>query len=160
VVNSAIIVSSGIGGIINVIQTFEPNGFSDWSSLASLYDEFRVIGGEAKFFCLQQNSVLAQSGLVVAVYDNDDATSTLSSYNQALDYTNQIQFASVWDNDKFPTLRFTRPVNTPATSSPWASTGAPASYPCSIKILATGLSNSTNYFNVSFRMVLQLRSTT
>jgi hypothetical protein len=155
--------TSTIGNVIANIYSFNPSstGYSDWTSLAGLYDEFRVVGGSIKFFCSQQNSITVSSANVVCVYDNDDATTALTSYNGALDYSNKIQFASVWDNNRFPTLTATcYSLASPGTGVGWSTTGSPGAYPRSFKLYSSGLSASTQYFDVTILLCLQFRGQT
>jgi hypothetical protein len=154
-----VIASSG-AGIINAILSMNPTGIADFTALAPLYDEIRFVGGRIKFFCAQQNSLTVASAPIVAVYDNDDATSALSAYATGIEYPQKVQFAGIWDNQSFPTLTF-QGLNSAAagTGQLWVTTGAPNTYPKSVKLYGTSLTASTNYLQYTLEIVFQLRTT-
>jgi len=153
--------SANGAGIMAPIVSFNPSGFSDWSSLAALYDEFRVLGAKIKFFCQQQNSITVQSQPVTVVYDNDDATTAITSASGALDYRLKRQFASIWDNSTFPTLQATcYSLADQASGIGWSTTGSPAAYPHSFKVYSSGLTASTTYISFSTELVVQFRGAT
>jgi hypothetical protein len=154
------LVSSG-AGVFNAIYSLNPSGIGDFTTLAPLYDEFRIMGGRIKFFCAQQNSLTVASVPITAVYDNDDASTSLTTYANALDYRVKIQFASVWDNQGFPSLRFTCFSQGNSGVGPlWITTGAPGTYPKSIKMYGTGATASTTYCQYTLEIVCQMRGPT
>jgi len=153
--------SSNGAGIMNFVVSLAPNNFTDWSNLSVLYDEWRCLGAEIKFFCQQQNSITVQSINLVCCYDNDDNSTTLTGVAQGLDYRNNIQFASVWDNQRFPTLRAQAYSTGNATSgTAFVTTATPAANPRSFKVYGSGLTASTTYLDYTIRMVLQFRGST
>jgi hypothetical protein len=153
-------VTSNGGGVINGIFSLNPSGIGDFTTLAPLYDEMRFLGGQMKFFCAQQNSLTVSSVPITVVYDNDDATTALTTYGNALDYQVKKQFASVWDNQSFPTLRFHANPLTTSNGPPWYTTGAPNTYPRSVKVYATGGTASTTYCQYTLEMVFEFRGST
>jgi hypothetical protein len=152
---------SSIAGNINAVINLAPNGYSDWALLSPLYDEWRFLGAEIKFFCQQQNSLTVQSQPFVVVYDNDDNTTALSTavgLSAGLDYRVKTQFATVWDNQNFPKLRAVAYSSAdPSAGRLWSTTAAPTSLPCSFKTICTGLSNSTAYLTYTIQAVFQYR---
>lgn len=157
---SATVTSNG-AGVINSIFTLDPNtgGYSDWAAVGGIYDEYRVLGVEAKFFCAQQNSLTVLSVPVVVVYDNDDASTALTSYGSALDYSVKQQFASVWDNQRFPTLRAIAYSRADASAGVgWITTASTTG--TSLKLYAYACSLSTLYLQVDIQLVVQFRGQT
>jgi hypothetical protein len=126
-----------------------------------LYDEFRVMGAKIVLFCSQQNSLTVTSALTIVVYDNDDAGTALTGLNQALDYRVKTTFASVWDNDRRPSLTATSyNIADPGTGTPWFTTNTPNQYPKSFKFYGNGLAASTQYFDYYVELVVQFRGQT
>jgi len=153
--------SSSVAGVIAAQVPFNPTGYSDWTAMAALYDEFRVIGGTIKFFCAQQNSVTVQAAPIICVYDNDDQSTALTGYTGALDYSSKIQFSSIWDNNRFPSMTAAcYSAASPTTGVVWATTGNPAAFIHSFKMFGNGLTASTTYLNVTAQIVVQFRGPT
>jgi hypothetical protein len=150
--------SSSGAGIINTVITLAPNSYSDWSAFAGLYDEWRTLGFRIKFFCQQQNSLTVQSQPVIVVYDNDDNGTALTTLTQGMDYRVNKEFASVWDNQNFPTLTAYRSLE--AADGNWSTTANPGAYPNSFKIYSTGLTASTQYLAFTIELVIQFRGST
>jgi len=153
--------SSTIGGNIANIINLAPSGFSAWGAFSVEYDEWRLIGAEIKFYCQQQNSLTVQSQPIIVVYDNDDAGTALSTATgiiAGLDYRLNRQFASIWDNQNFPTLRaYTYSSADPSSGRAWATTATPTANPCSFKLISTGLTASTSYLTYTVRASFQFR---
>lgn len=152
-------VSSNSAGVIaQNIAMYPSSGWTGWSPMSILYDEFRVVGGEVKFFCYQQNSITSQSQPLICVYDNDDSSTVLPNTSEALNYRTKMQFASIWDNQRFPTLTATcfSQGNT-STGALWATTATPSQYPHSFKLYGVGLTVSTSYLSYTAQMVVQFR---
>jgi hypothetical protein len=145
-------------GIINAVITLAPNNYSDWSAFAGLYDEFRTLGFRIKFFCQQQNSLTVQSQIIVVAYDNDDNSTALTSISQGVDYRINKQFATVWDNQSFPTLTAYRSMS--AADGNWFSTATPSAYPNSFKFYSTGLTAATTYLSFTVEIITQFRGST
>jgi len=153
--------SSSAGGVINNIVSLNPSSSSDWSTLAVLYDEWRLIGAEIKLFCNVCNSVTSQAQPAVMVYDNDDASTALTSVGNGLDYLYKIQFSTIWDNNRYPTLRVVTYSSADSSSGrAWTTTGSPALLPCSFKMYSSGNSASTNYLTYTLQLVLEFRGQT
>jgi len=157
----ATIQSSG-GGTIASIATWDASTFGDFATLAPLYDEWRPLGMEVTIQCQQPYSpaATALSRIVVLVFDNDDAATALTSYQNALDYTVQRRFASVWGNEKLISMRANAlNVADPSTGVAWQTT-ATTSVNKSFKYYSTGLTATTNYLEATYRYVIQLRQPT
>jgi hypothetical protein len=152
--------SAGVGTLNNIVS-LAPSGLSDFSALGALWDEWRLLGAEIKFFCAQQNSLTVQSQPIVVVYDNDDASTALTTLTSALDYRLKKQFATIWDNQSFPTLRATAySTADPSAGRSWLTTGNTTGFICSFKVFSTGNSVSTVYLSYTVQAVLQFRGST
>lgn len=156
-------VASTGAGVINSLFSFAPTSFTDWSSLTALYDEFRVVGAEIEFFCAQSfqlPSALA-GGILIVVYDNDDATSALTSSSQALDYSTKVTHNLVWSGERSIKLKATCfSIADASSGTPWSTTATPAAYPHSFKTYCASLTASTTYLFYAMRLVVQLRGQT
>jgi hypothetical protein len=159
VINEIGQLASTSGGVINNVISLSPSGFSDWSSLAPLYDEWRLLGCKVIIYsALPLNSASLPASAVV-VFDNDDATTGLSNQNQALDYRVQRQFNTVWTSGVPYTLVAKKMSAADRSTGPlWNTTATPTASPCSFKFYSSGLSVSTTYLNVIFQLVLEFRS--
>jgi len=157
-------ITSSAGGTINSIGTWDASTFGDFSTFAPLYDEWRPIGMKLTLQCQQANAppATAISRIVVVVFDNDDASTALVSYQNALDYRQKVVFASIWDNNRLVRLS-AKALSTgdPAAGSVWQTTGntAPGTGK-SFKYYSTGLTVSTNYLEATYEYVVQFRQPT
>jgi len=157
----ATVTSSG-GGLINAITTWDASTFGDFATFAPLYDEWRPLGMRVRFICNQAFAppATAIARLVVVAYDNDDAATALTSYNNGLDYHNHIEFGSVWDNAKFPLIEATAlSQGDPSAGVLWQTTGNTAPNR-SFKHYSTGLTATTAYYEVVVNYVVQFRQPT
>jgi hypothetical protein len=145
-------INSSAGGQITQTLLMNPNGSSDWASMAGLYDEFRVLGIRIDLVSLQQFSVTASNALGVVVYDNDDST-VLASIASATSY-GTAKFTPAIFTHEAPigtnqnpclTYEWIRPSSGPNTSIAWIDCGAPAGSLGAIKFYFTGLTVTTQY---------------
>jgi hypothetical protein len=160
----ATITSSG-GGTIAVIATWDASTFGDFSTLAPLYDEWRPIGMRVVVQCQQAFAppATALSRMVVLVFDNDDASTALTSYANALDYHVKKIFPSVWDNSPLVRMSATAlSIADSSTGTQWQTTAttAPLGGGKSFKYYSTGLTASTNYLEATYEYVVQFRQPT
>jgi len=149
------IASNGVGIIANTL-TMDPSGSSDWTSLASIYDEFRVVGCKLTLVSRQQNSVTAGSNAIMVVYDNDDSLA-LSSYAQACEYQNVHMIPAIWNDHFAYKFKFSRPSAGKETALPWTDVAAPSASPGAIKMYASTLSVSINYFIYMLEWAVEFR---
>jgi hypothetical protein len=153
--------SAAVTGNINTVVNLRPDFMDGWGGIYPLYDEWRLVGAQIKVFCAQQNSLTVLSVPTIVVYDNDDGASALTTVTGALDYRVKMQFASIWDNNRFPTLR----ANCYSAADPnsgrlWATTATPLANPCSFKFYANGGTPSTQYIQYTVEAVVQFRGAT
>jgi len=152
--------SAAVTGNINNVLNLRPDFMDGWA-LAPLYDEWRLIGARIRFFCAQQNSLTVLSVPVICVFDNDDGATALTTVTGALDYRVKLQFASVWDNNRFPMLQATAySIADPSAGRAWATTATPLANPCSFKLYANGGTPSTMYLQYTIEAVVQFRGAT
>jgi hypothetical protein len=152
--NSGLLASNGAGIIANTLS-LNPTSYSGWSSLAPIYDEFRVVGARIRFFSHQANSATNATSTAVVVFDNDDNSTNLTALNDGLDYRVNHMFGAVWDTGLGKQLTAYR---TPiAADGNWLSTGNASALPCSFKVWCGNLSVSTNYLDWTIELVVQFR---
>lgn len=134
-----------------------PNGASDWASVASLYDEFRVVGMAVTLVPQTQFSVTNGQGLITSHFDNDDS-SIPTSYLQTLEFANVKCFPSVWTTEKALRFQYARPSSGTETSLPWIDIGAPGSSLGAVKIYSYGhLTAITTYFHAVVEWAVEFR---
>ncbi len=124
-------------GTVATTLGLNPSTYSEWSSVAALFDEFRVITG--KFHFTPTNRYNRASTDVVravdVVFDNDSAP-TLASYNDAAEYANVKQEGQ---SDPY-VYAFRRPNITP--SAYWTDVSSPANSLGSVALYSAGNTNS------------------
>jgi len=153
--------SATSGGVLNTIITLIPNNsnWSNWSSLYGTYDEFRVIGARVTLTPLSATT----PNMVIVVFDNDDATTALTSYNNGGDYRLKKVFNSYWTTPNpisFTAQRWS--VNSdPKSGTAWSTTAAaPGVYPCSFKFYSAGLAGNAAIFDMICELIVELRGPT
>jgi len=154
--NSGTFTSNG-SGVLAAIVDINPNSgsFGDWSGLAGLYDEYRVLGAELTLMCVVTNSV--NMSLACVAYDNDDRVTGLSSFENGLDYSKNLVFPSTWPNDRLYKLKATCYSAGDPTIGRLFQTTAGSNYPASFKMYAGGLTNNTGYWEWTVSVVVEFR---
>lgn len=156
--NYAGTVSSQGGGIINAIIGLAPNNFTNWTALAALYDEFRVVGAEIRISPVTNLNSTSANAMCVLAYDNDDSSNNIPSLVAGLDYTNKTLFNAVWttqDVIKFSAVCYS--LGDKSTGTEWFTSATPGSIVKSFKFYGTGLTASTSYFTVACSLAVQFR---
>ena len=120
-------------GVLSAASTLDPSGCTDWSSFATLFDEFRVVA--VRFQVFPSARYLTTSiGLVATAFDNDStATGTV---DQVLQYGTSRGFI-VQDDHVFS---WRRPNITP--SAYWVDCASPSSSAGAILVSVTGAPSS------------------
>lgn len=144
------VVASG-SGVVTTVLGSNPSGYSNWSALSVLYDEYRVLSMESKFLPYQRyhDATLNTSPMYV-VTDRGDATA-LTSYQNALEYSSVRTFLS---SDPW-TIRVNMNGSEDAAWTP-VSTGVSALY---IKMYANILTNSIAIGRLATTLLVQFRGT-
>lgn len=152
--NSGTFTSNG-SGVLAAIINLSPTVMTDWSNINGLYDEYRLIGAELIMCSVQTTAV--NNSLFCVVYDNDDTSTGLSSFGNALDYNVKKVMPAIWANDRVFKLQATCfSAGSPNTGRLFQSTALSA-YPCSFKTYAGGLTNSTGYIEWAVSVVVEMR---
>jgi len=154
--NSGGFTSNG-AGVIAAIVDINPNSgsYADWTSMASLYDEYRVLGAEITLMSCVTNA-LNQSLFVIA-YDNDDRVTGLSSFENGLDYQKNKIIPSIWPNDRLYKLKADCFSAADPSTGRLFQTTAGTNYPCSFKTYAGGLTINTLYMEWCISVVVEFR---
>ncbi len=146
------ITASGAGLVDDTFPT-DPSVSADWSALALLFDEFRVVSMRVRYEAnsryYSSTTSITQNGIGV-MFDNNDNTA-LSSLDQVVNASHH-KFCSFKSFD----FSATRPQITP--SAYWTPTASPGASPGSIKMLSGGnpasalLGTVFVYYNIEARM--------
>ncbi len=134
----------------NYQVSMDPSTNAEWSSLAALYDEFRVLGGLMVYHPINRYTV--NSNPLYVCYDND-STPTLASINDVFDYPNARSWTSC-DSFKY---KWQRPnsANSPVL---WSDVATPSGSKGALTIFTTTSFGST--FNVGqaiFEFLIEFR---
>lgn len=83
-------IASNAGGIISFSYTDDPSNFRDWSSVAALYDEYKVRGMKFQYYPYLPNDTSTITGFLplFSVYDPNSTGTPLTSVNDAIEYEN------------------------------------------------------------------------
>jgi hypothetical protein len=151
-------IGSSAGGFITSIVDLNPTGYAGWAGFAALFDEWRLIGGEIVLTPINVGVGNANS-LLVTVFDNDDASTALTSQAQAMTYATKMMTPAFWTNGAVRRMRFHKynPTSTGVGQNVWATTAAPTANPCAIKMYAGGLTATQNYVAIIVRSVVEFR---
>jgi len=156
-------VTSNAGSIINAVINMNPSGSSEWTSLSTLWDEFRVLGVRVRLVPRQQFSVTAINTLMTVVFDNDDSVA-LTSGNAAAEYDTAHFTGTVFtqtivgeNKDNTQTFSWARPNSGKNTAILWIDVANPTASNGSVKFFSTGASVSTSYFDYVFEWFTEFR---
>lgn len=152
-------ITSTAGGVLAGAFGMDPSGSAEWASLALIYDQFRVLGGQLKLACLTPNSVY-NGGIIRFAFDND-STTTPAAYSDVMAYSEVTDVPAIFTNS-IKTVNFRRPVimGTPQTGSIWYNETSPSSSPGALKFYGSGLSASIPYYSyvLDYLVEFQMRS--
>jgi len=150
---------STAGGVMAGALLMDPSGASEWASLALLYDQFRVLGGQLKICSMIPNTAVG-GGLVRFAFDND-STTTPASYADVMQYSEVTDVPALFTNG-VKTVNFRRPVlrGVPQQGSIWYNETSPASSPGALKYYSQGLTGTTTYWSyvLDYLVEFQMRS--
>ena len=163
--NNTVSVSNSVTGNINTVISMNPSGSAEWTSMANLYDQFRVKGIRVRLVSKQQFSVTAINDGAVICYDNDDST-VLTGTDAGLQYNTSHLFPAIWahtstgNDNKAGILEFVfmRPTAGANTSVEWIPTSTPSNSLGSVKFFAAALTTSTAYWVIFIDYFLEFRS--
>lgn len=157
-------VNSNVGGVINTVLGMDPSFAAEWSTYASLYDSFRVIGVRIRLVSKQQYSLTVANDSVVIAYD-DNNVSALTSLDGGLQYNTSHVFSAVWSHVATGTSNYTgvldfsflRPTAGRKTPIDWIPTSTPGGSLGAVKFYATNLAISTTYMIASADWYVEFR---
>lgn len=150
---------STAGGVMAGVLLMDPSGSAEWASLALIYDQFRVLGGQLKICSMIPNTAVG-GGLVRFAFDND-STTVPASYADVMAFSEVTDVPALFTNG-VKTVNFRRPVlrGTPQTGSIWYNETSPASSPGALKYYSQGLTGTTTYWSyvLDYLVEFQMRS--
>jgi len=153
-------IGSNGSGVMSGSFGMDPSGASTWSSIALLYDQFRVIGGQLKIASVVPNTV-ALNGLVRFAFDND-STTTPTSLSDIAGYSEITDHPALWSSGQVLTVNFRRPTIRGVVQGQqlWYNETTPSASPGALKFYASGLTASTTYLNfvLDYLCEFQMRS--
>ncbi len=154
------IASDGSGVIAGAIS-LNPSGSSEWSSWATLYDQFRVIGGVLNLVCWRALNDTGSPTIVRFAFDND-SSATPTAYSDVMQFAEVHDVTTIWTSGTVRRIPFKRPMKkgTPQTAQMWYDESSPSSIPGSLKYYGSGANASTGFFKYILDLVVefQLRS--
>jgi len=149
-------IGTNAGGVMAGVLLMDPSGSAEWSSLALIYDQFRVLGGQLKLACMLTNTVVG-SGLVRFAFDND-STTTPASYADVMAYSEVTDVPVIFTNG-LKTVNFRRPVlrGLPQEGSLWYNETSPSASPGSLKYYGQGLTGTQTYWNYVLDLLVEFQ---
>jgi hypothetical protein len=158
VVNSGTLASAAVTGVINAQVTLNPSGAAEWSSISTLYDEFRVCGVRISLIPSQINTVTNAQGILVMAFDNDDATA-LTSVNSGLEYDTCQILQAIWDPKSASASQYSwsRPTSGNSTAIIWCDVATPTQSVGSVKFYSSTLTVSTLYIAYTIEYFIEFR---
>lgn len=83
-------ISSSVAGVIDTYLTSNPTSYQDWSSISSLFDNYRTCAIKLKFIPQLPNNVSSSTSYapLYIVGDPDSSTNPVTSVNEAIQYEN------------------------------------------------------------------------
>ncbi len=166
-IRSFVLTTSGLltsdsGGELKGIFSMDPSSSSNWSQLAVLYDQFRVIGGQLKLASYTGNGASTASNSICAFVFDNDSSSTPSSIGDIAGYSEITYLPTLWTDGTIRTMNFKRPIIRGVVQGQqlWYNETSPGSSPGSLKYYATNLSGSTTYYSyvLEYLVEFQMRS--
>jgi len=161
---TSLAVNSTAAGIINQVISMNPATSSEWGTLTSLYDQFRVMGIRIRLVSCQQYSVTAKNDLCVICYDNDNSTA-LTSVDAGQQYDTSELFSPIWSHvstegtnrSNLLEFVFQRPSSGKNTPIDWLDAAVPANSVGSVKFYSTNLTVSTQYMSAAVDWYVEFR---
>ncbi len=153
-------VASNGSGVISSYISDDASIFTNWSSITSLYDEYRIVRMKYQWLPSTRSTSLAYSPGYV-IFDGDDTTGPVSTVDGAMQYDNcgVVDLTEPWCYD----------VRLPQPTSQYAVTGsytvkaggwrdlASGFTSCCIQLFAASLTASTVYGQFVEEMVIEVR---
>jgi len=145
--------SSSLGGDLFASVPIDPTGGLEWSSFASIYSEFRIVGGLVTL----ANAGAGTNSLALCAFDPGQSY-TPTSIDDLLSYSNRAEF-QVLSQDRAPfRYGFTFPRAGGNTSIDWHETAVAFTPSACFLLASTGLSASNRYFLVLYDFYVEFRN--
>lgn len=157
--SAAVTFTSNLLGVVSPVIDNNPNGYPEWSSVASLFDVYRVCAMKIKYFPFlpNDNSSSITYHPMYIVYD-PDTTSSLTDSNEAIQY-DRLKSVNLYRPFSFYT-RVPRVSNTGTSTKVfqggWLDCASPVSIG-SIRCIAESLTHSTQYGRVLATVYLKAK---
>jgi len=145
--------SDGVNRINTVYNNTSVSSYGDWSSLAAIYDEYRILAIDLSVACTAPNTSNLSNWIAVC-YDNDDATA-LTTVAQVMEYDNHIIFPAIWSSGEKRSKFFYIP-NSPSSPISWYDIAA-VSQVGSVKFYGDSLTASVPYLNITLNYYVEFR---
>jgi len=151
-------VSTNAAGFIPAVISMNPSSASEWTQMAILYDEFRVLGLRVSVIPLQAGTVSSLNGIVSLSYDNDDSV-PLTTIQAGLEYDTAQVLQALWYESRATATQFTwtRPTSGTATAIPWIDIANPSLSLGSVKFASSTLSVTIGYFDIVTEWFVEFR---
>ncbi len=146
---SLLVVSSSAGGVIDQVVDNNPSGYQDWTSVAALWDDYRVLSLLIEYFPYNRYSKTTTNCKPwYSVFDRD-STGALSSLNAAVQYESckQVSVEDPWSRE----IKMSD-----VTDAGFITTASPSATFC-MKGYQNGYSASTSYGEFFVSMLVQVR---
>jgi hypothetical protein len=145
------VVTSTAGGVIDTNYGNDPASYSisDWTNLAALFDEYRVLGFQVEFYPNNRYSKTTVNCTPAIVLIDRISSATLGSYQAAIDHESakKVSWEDPWvEVAKMTSIDEAAFISTASTSpNTW------------IKFYSSGLSVSTEYGRMFVYLRIQMR---
>jgi len=141
--------SSDSGGGMDLVLNNDPSGYTDWSSYAAIWDEYRVLAMRLTFIPNNQYSKTTTLTVPLYVVIDRDSSGALSSKNQAVQYES-CKIKSLENRWSYG-IKMHGP-----TGAGWITTAATAAT-WWMKTFALSLSASSAYGDALITLMVQMR---
>jgi len=152
-------VASNAGGQITFAYSNDPSGLQDWSSVAALYDEYKVKGLKIQFYPYLPNDPSGTTGYLplYTVIDQNSATTPLTSVNDAIQYENMKAFNMYRPWKIFRRFEKITGSTSAQVNNGYMPTASPVATAC-MAFYGVGYDISTSYGSVIVTAYLTLRN--
>lgn len=149
---SVLPLTSSVGGDITTVIDNNPSGYQDWTSIASLWDEYRPLALKVAFKPNNRYSKTTTVTVPIYIVVDRDSLGAITSKNAAVQY----ESCSIKTLDD-PWTKGAKTIGISGlTTTQWITTASPYGTYC-VKTFATGCSNSTNYGDLFITLLIQVR---
>jgi len=137
------------GGLITGVYTNNPTGYANWTNLAGVFDEYRVLGIEIE---VEPNTFVGSNNFIfapIAVVNDYDSVTALASYTSAALYSSYQEYPGLTRFRKLALM-------SGAENASFINTAAPTNT-FGIKFYSAGNTVSTTVGRIRLKAVVQFR---